>query len=312
MASAPPCGLSFNRRTADILFKIETAQRDHMDIHHLDRERYTNPSRTMTGLAYIDHSRRSVLSPPVCRMIHRESRTVQFLKTLASLEFEFCDRCLMTSDPADAAATDDRWTTSPSLLARAQEQDDDSWKQIVHLYGPLVAYWCRQATVSASDIDDVVQDIFLSIARELPQFRYDRPGDSFRGWIRVITRRRVADYFRRLNGRPSAEGGTTACRRLNEIADPVAACFDSDPEAESEELSIACRSLELIRNHFQPSTWTAFWRTAIENVPTAEVAEQLQMSQSAVRMARSRVLNRLRQELAGLVSLSENSFQPHD
>lgn len=182
----------------------------------------------------------------------------------------------------------------------------------MHLYGPLVASWCRQATVSASDIDDVVQEIFLSIARELPQFRYDRPGDSFRGWIRVITRRRVADYYRRLSGRPSAEGGTTACRRLNEVVDPVAACFDGDPEADSEDASIVCRSLELIRNDFHPSTWTAFWRTAIENIPTAEVAEQLQMSQSAIRMARSRVLNRLRQELAGLVALSGNSFQAHD
>jgi len=217
----------------------------------------------------------------------------------------------MTPDHPDSPSTDGGWETSPSLLARAQKKDDASWKRIVHLYGPLVAHWCSQATVPASDIDDVVQEIFLSIARELPQFRYDQPGDSFRGWIRVITRRRVADYFRRISGRPSAEGGTTACRRLNEVADPVAACFDNDPEADSEESIIVCRSLELIRNDFQPSTWTAFWRTAIENVPTAEVAEALQMSQSAVRMARSRVLNRLRQELAGLISLSESTFLTH-
>jgi RNA polymerase sigma-70 factor (ECF subfamily) len=241
-------------------------------------------------------------------MIRSHAGTVQFFKTLSRVELTFREWCLMTSDQSDSSAANSHWMTSASLLARAREQDDDAWKRIVHLYGPLVAHWCRQATVSARDIDDVVQEIFLSIARELAQFRYDRPGDSFRGWIRVITRRRVADHFRGLNGRPSAEGGTTAYRRLNEVADPVTAYFDSDPEADSENSSIACRSLELIRNDFQPSTWAAFWRTAIDNIPTAEVAEQLRMSQSAVRMARSRVLNRLKQELVGLVSLSENSF----
>jgi DNA-directed RNA polymerase specialized sigma24 family protein len=97
-------------------------------------------------------------------------------------------------------------TTSPSLLERARGDDTDAWKRIVHLYGPLVDHWCQRASISRDDSEDVVQDIFLSVAKQLKQFRYDRPQDSFRGWLRVITQRRIADYSRRIADRPRAEG----------------------------------------------------------------------------------------------------------
>jgi RNA polymerase sigma-70 factor (ECF subfamily) len=199
----------------------------------------------------------------------------------------------------------DHWSTSPSLLQRARDKDSDAWQRIVQLYAPLVVHWCRKATLPASDIDDVVQDIFLSVSRELSGFRLDRPGGTFRGWLRVITRRRIADHFRRHSDRPIAEGGTTALRRLHDARDPLAEEFEdglaSDDDAESEEGDLAHRALELIRHQFQPNTWQAFWRTAIDGAQPADLADELQMSQSAIRMARSRVLARLRQEMDGLL-----------
>lgn len=190
--------------------------------------------------------------------------------------------------------------TSPSLLLRACSNDSDAWRKIVHLYGPLVDRWCRLASIEGHDVDDVVQDIFLSVSKQLTQFRYDRPQDSFRGWLRVIAQRRIADFYRRHADRPAAVGGTTAYRRLNDSPDPLI----DDPEAESEEASITQRALELIRSEFEPRTWQAFWRTAVEAALPADIAAELNMTQSAVRMAKSRVLRRLRDELTGLVSLS--------
>jgi RNA polymerase sigma-70 factor (ECF subfamily) len=143
-----------------------------------------------------------------------------------------------------------------------------------------------------------VQDIFLSVAQQLTQFRYDRPQHTFRGWLRVIAQRRISDYFRRTSNRPLAEGGTTAFRFINQYPDPLA----DDPDAESEEADLSHRALELIRSDFEPKTWAAFHRTAIDAASPAEVAEELSMAPAAVRMAKSRVLSRLRQELAGIVA----------
>ena len=58
------------------------------------------------------------------------------------------------------------------------------------------------------------------------------------------------------------------------------------------------RALELIRGEFEERTWHAFWLTAVEDHPTGEVALELVMTPGAVRVAKSRVLRRLREELS--------------
>jgi RNA polymerase sigma-70 factor (ECF subfamily) len=56
-----------------------------------------------------------------------------------------------------------------------------------------------------------------------------------------------------------------------------------------------------LRNEFEPKTWKAFQRTALEGASASEVAAELAMTTNAVFIARSRVLARLRQEAAELI-----------
>jgi RNA polymerase sigma-70 factor (ECF subfamily) len=55
-----------------------------------------------------------------------------------------------------------------------------------------------------------------------------------------------------------------------------------------------------VRGEFTPSTWEAFWRTAVEGRRPGEVASDLHLSTGAVYIARSRVLARLRQRIEEL------------
>ena len=57
------------------------------------------------------------------------------------------------------------------------------------------------------------------------------------------------------------------------------------------------RALDLIKNEFEERTWRAFWLTAVGDRVPNEVALELGMSAGAVRVAKSRVLRRLREEL---------------
>jgi RNA polymerase sigma-70 factor (ECF subfamily) len=57
------------------------------------------------------------------------------------------------------------------------------------------------------------------------------------------------------------------------------------------------RALELIRAEFQERTWRAFWRVVVEGQSPQVIAQELNMSPGAVRVAKSRVLHRLRLEL---------------
>jgi DNA-directed RNA polymerase specialized sigma24 family protein len=70
---------------------------------------------------------------------------------------------------------------------------------------------------------------------------------------------------------------------------------------ENAERGLLARALELIRCEFTERTWQAFWRTAIEGRSAPEVAAGLSMSAGPVRVAKSRVLPRLREELGDLI-----------
>jgi RNA polymerase sigma-70 factor (ECF subfamily) len=56
-----------------------------------------------------------------------------------------------------------------------------------------------------------------------------------------------------------------------------------------------------IRPEFEPATWTAFSRVAIDGAPAGEVARELGLSVNAVFIAKSRVLSRLRRLGAGMI-----------
>jgi RNA polymerase sigma-70 factor (ECF subfamily) len=188
--------------------------------------------------------------------------------------------------------------TPLSLLERLRANDAAAWERLVQLYRPLVAFWCRRAGLRGPDAEDVAQEAFAAAAAGLGGFRRDRPGDTFRGWLRGITRHRVLLHFRRGRGQPAAEGGSDAWEQLQGLPDPLAG-----PEAEEpEEVGrLYRRAVEQVRGAFEERTWQAFWGTVIEGRPTAAVAGELGMSVTGARQARSRVLRRLKQELGELL-----------
>jgi RNA polymerase sigma-70 factor (ECF subfamily) len=188
--------------------------------------------------------------------------------------------------------------TSLSLLRRAQANDPPAWDRLTTLYRPLVVFWCRQAHCPDADVEDLTQEVFAAVAAGLGGFRRDRPGDSFRGWLRGVTRNQVLVYFRRNRGRPQPEGGSDALGRLHDLADPLP---ESAADEEREVGRWYRRAVEQVRGEFEERTWHMFWRAVIDGRPTAAVAEELRVTPAAVRQAKSRVLRRLKEEMGELL-----------
>jgi RNA polymerase sigma-70 factor, ECF subfamily len=202
----------------------------------------------------------------------------------------------MTTDSANGRAS---WATSTSrsLLAAARDDEADAWRRLVHLYAPLAAAWCRRSGVAPQDIADVLQEVFAAVARNLDRFRKERPADTFRGWLATITRNKVRDYYRRRGEEPAAVGGTEATARLAQILDPMAADAEEDAADVAGLGGVLQRALAAIRGEFQERTWQAFWEVVVEGRSASDVGAELQMQPGHVRVAKSRVLQRLRQEL---------------
>ena len=186
---------------------------------------------------------------------------------------------------------------SSSLLARLKAGESAAWGRVVELYGPTVYRWSRQCGVAADDAADVCQEVFGSVATHLGQFRREKPGDSFRGWLWTITRNKAQDHFRRRAGEPNARGGSEHRAFLAGLpAEASEVSASSEPPADH---ALVRRALEAVRAEVEPPSWQAFWRMTIEGHSAAEVARDLGLSPNAVRQAKYRLLRRLRQELDG-------------
>jgi RNA polymerase sigma-70 factor (ECF subfamily) len=183
-------------------------------------------------------------------------------------------------------------TTSPSLLERLRRSDEPAaWARFVELYTPLLYHWARRAGQQPADAADLVQDVFAVLLRQMPLFTYDRH-KSFRGWLRTVTLNKWRERLRHRAPGPPAGGALADRPGPDGLAD-----FE---EAEYRQY-LARRALQLMQAEFAPAAWKACWEVVVAGRSAADVAAELGVSVNAVYTAKSRVLHRLRQELAGLL-----------
>jgi RNA polymerase sigma-70 factor, ECF subfamily len=188
--------------------------------------------------------------------------------------------------------------TRQSLLYRAQAGEAGAWTDLTDLYRPLIFGWLNRQGVPASDLQDLSQEVLLSVVKHLPAFEHSGQRGAFRTWLRTILTSRTTDYWRASPG-ARAQGGSRAIAALQEIADPTMD-LARDWDEEHDRYILQCL-LDLVEQEFEPTTLKAFRRLAIDGISGAEAAEELQMTVSAVYVAKSRVLQRIRQEAEGLI-----------
>ncbi len=184
--------------------------------------------------------------------------------------------------------------TPESLLERLRQPNpQEAWERLVLLYTPLIFSWARQVGLNEVDASDLVQDVFVTLLQTLPTFDYDR-SKSFRRWLRTVTLNKWREQRRR--------------RERSPVRDGLSVEEDQLPAEELEQFweveyrqQLAGRALAVMSRDFQPATWKAFWEQVVEGRPAADAAAELGLSVGAAYAAKFRVLDRLRQEMAGLL-----------
>jgi RNA polymerase sigma-70 factor (ECF subfamily) len=182
-------------------------------------------------------------------------------------------------------------TTSASLLERLRKTSDrDAWSRFVQLYTPLIYSFTCRLGVPEQDRADIVQQVFTLLLQKLPAFAYDQH-KRFRGWLwRVTLNQWRADRRQRVTA------------LLGDGNPALAELPDSEPPGEEEyRRYLVGRAVKLMQTEFEPKTWKAFWECVTSEDSATEVAARLGMNVASVYAAKSRVLRRLREELAGLL-----------
>jgi RNA polymerase sigma-70 factor (ECF subfamily) len=189
--------------------------------------------------------------------------------------------------------------TRQSLLLRAQAGEQDAWKDLTDLYRPLIIGWLQRQGVPARDLDDLSQDVLLSVVKHLPSFEHTGHRGAFRSWLRTIVCSRTTDYWRAAEPGTQADGGSGATAALQQITDPNSD-LNRRWDEEHDRYVLDCL-LDLVEEEFEPATVRAFRRLALDGASGAEAAAELGLSVAAVYVAKSRVLQRIRQEAEGLI-----------
>jgi RNA polymerase sigma-70 factor (ECF subfamily) len=189
--------------------------------------------------------------------------------------------------------------TRRSLLSRLSNWDNqDSWRDFFDTYWRLIYSVAVKAGLRDADAQDVVQEAILSVAERMPGFKYDPSIGSFKSWLMLIIRRRVADHLRQEYASARA-GHAVPVDALAELPD------DSLPRLEriwEEEWRNHIRhaAIDKVKRRVKPQQFQIFDFNVVHQLPVREVAQRLGVSVMQVYLARHRIGNLLKEEMANL------------
>lgn len=187
--------------------------------------------------------------------------------------------------------------THPSLLVRIRDRSDsESWSRFVEVYTPAIYGFLQQQSLQDADAADLTQDVMASVAAAIHSFDYQPGQGRFRGWLFTVVQNRLRNFWRSAARHPVAKGDSQAYAQL--LKQP-----DERPEASEiwdreYEHRLFVGAADHVRPMVRESTWQAFWMTVVEGESTATVADRLQLSPAAVRLAKARVIARIKNQIS--------------
>ena len=195
-------------------------------------------------------------------------------------------------------------TTNPSLILRAKRGEESAWTCIATIYSPFIEYWLRKWVVR--DEADIKQEVLFRAWRGLKNFEIGS-GGSFRGWLLVITRNVARDQIAKA---PPAvgRGGSEFALHIAQL--PDCALYDEADSnlPEREEVELMRRAVQALKSQLSEVAWNVFWEATVKGRTSTEIAADFQMTSAAVRRAKSRALNQLRQLLYGFMPQAATSL----
>ena len=183
--------------------------------------------------------------------------------------------------------------TRPSLLIRLRNpSDEDAWFEFAEIYRPVIVRLAIRKGLQSADAENVAQNVLVSIARVIENHEHDPQRAKFRTWLNRVAHNAILNALTR--AKPDRGSGKTEFQAiLNGV--------ESNSAVDSKMILLE-RRRELFRwasrkivDEFQPSTWQAFWQTAIEGKTVAEVSEVLGKKPGTIYAARCRIMKRLQE-----------------
>ena len=181
------------------------------------------------------------------------------------------------------------------------------WASLVRVCGDLYALdrpVARANGLQSADTADLGQEVFRAVAGAIDRYDPDPARGSFRGWLFRIARNLMINLLAARRTRPQATGDSDVQDLLERVPAPdgaETAFFDLEYRR-----GLFVWAADQVRGEFRPSTWQAFWLTAVEGQAASAAAAASGISIGAVYIARSRVMARLKTIIEQVEGISDS------
>ena len=203
--------------------------------------------------------------------------------TLAQDDRQRTGNAKMRSATGDA----DAWTDMAALFVLAQNGDKMAYEAFLQALRPYMRALAGRRLSRLQDIDDTVQEIFLSIHAIRHTFDPDRP---LQPWINVIAERRIADRLRRLYRERARE---------TELPDHEDETFAADDANMTTEASLDMRAVYRALEQLPPGQRQAISLVKIKGMSLRDAAAVTGQTEGAVKLSVHRAIKALRRALGG-------------
>ncbi len=130
----------------------------------------------------------------------------------------------------------------------------------------------------------------VAVHRAMDSWQRTGRAGSFRAWLAEAARRVTLQALRRRDRRDRAAGGSGMHAALKLVAAPDG---DASEEQDERRWKFFCAAA-CVEREVHATTWRAFWLAAVDGLPAAAVARELDMTVGNVYSSKCRVLDRIR------------------
>lgn len=175
------------------------------------------------------------------------------------------------------------FTTRESVVECLHNTGEGAWQRFFSSYAPLIRLHGSDCGLPPSFLDDLVQDVMLSLWKNGRRFVYDPSKGRFRDYLKFIIRARAMDMLRRYYRE----------KKIREYPAERDFFLDTAYEDEWREHTLAA-AMEILSCHIDAQHYQIFQLLDLQHWEVRKVARIFQLPEPTVYSIRKRTEEKLR------------------
>jgi RNA polymerase sigma factor (sigma-70 family) len=199
---------------------------------------------------------------------------------------------------------DEKLPTRGSLLRRLKNWGDQaSWNDFVRTYSHFLRCIALKNGLTEAEADDVVQETMIAVAKKMPKFDYDPKAGSFKSWLALIAKRRIADQWRKKHYHVGevciAREERASTRQVARLASSDSSPLEKQWREEWSRSVLDVASAN-VKEKAGATEYQMFYLHVVKQLPVAEVSKRLGVKNAQVYFAKYKLGGMMKREIKRL------------